>query len=149
MTETVYKELLEVMKKRGGRWSGMDIPEFYDMVEELFTPEEAEVNNAFPRGPLTAKDLALKMERDESEIEEILEAMANKGLCTAVEFDGTIFYQGARFAIGILEFQFMPGDNSERAKKLAKLIHAYKEAYDTKAGPVKNDIPHKQGYNGR
>jgi len=31
--------------------------------------------------------------------------MANKGLCTAVEFDGTIFYQGARFAIGILEFQ--------------------------------------------
>ena len=38
MTETVYKELLEVMKKRGGRWSGMDIPEFYDMVEELFIP---------------------------------------------------------------------------------------------------------------
>jgi len=141
MTETVYKELLEVMKKRGGRWSGMDIPEFYDMVEELFTPEEAEVNNAFPRGPLTAKDLAIKMDRDETETEEILEAMANKGLCTAVEFDGTIFYQGARFAIGILEFQFMPGDDSERAKKLAKLIHAYKEAYDAKAGPVKIPFP--------
>ena len=122
MTAKVYKELLEVMKKRGGRWSGMDIPEFYDMVEELFTPEEAEVNNAFPREPLTAKDLAKKMDRDASEIERILEEMANKGLCTSVEFDGTIFYQGARFAIGILEFQFMSGDNSERAKKLAKLI---------------------------
>jgi Pyruvate/2-oxoacid:ferredoxin oxidoreductase delta subunit len=141
MTETVYKELLEVMKKRGGRWSGMDIPEFYDMVEELFTPEEAEVNNAFPRGPLTAKDLAKKMDRDETEIEKILEAMANKGLCQAVEFDGTIFYQGARFAIGILEFQFMPGDNSERAIKLAKLIHAYKEAYDAKAGPLQIPFP--------
>jgi len=32
------------------------------MVEELFTPEEAGVNNAFPRGPLTAKDLAKKMD---------------------------------------------------------------------------------------
>ena len=115
MPAKVYKDLLEVMIKRGGRWSGMDIPEFYDMVEELFTPEEAEVNNAFPRGPLTAKDLAKQMDRDEPEIEEILEAMANKGLCTAVMFDGTVFYQGARFAIGILEFQFMPGDNSARA----------------------------------
>jgi hypothetical protein len=26
------------MKKRGGHWSGMDIAEFYEMVEELFTP---------------------------------------------------------------------------------------------------------------
>ena len=42
------------MKKRGGRWSGMDIPEFYEMVEELFTPEEAEVNNTLPTEPVTA-----------------------------------------------------------------------------------------------
>jgi hypothetical protein len=78
MSKKIYKELLEVMKKRGGRWSGMDIPEFYEMVEELFTPEEAEVNNAFPKEPVTAKDLAIKMNRDEAEIEEILESMANK-----------------------------------------------------------------------
>ena len=44
MSKEVYKELLEVMKKRGGGYSGMDIPEFYDLVEELFTPEEAEIN---------------------------------------------------------------------------------------------------------
>jgi hypothetical protein len=108
MSKEIYKELLEVMKKRGGRWSGMDIPEFYEMVEEMFTPEEAEVNNAFPREPITAKDLAIKMNRDEAEIEKILESMANKKLCIAVEFGGTQFYQGTRFAIGILEFQFMP-----------------------------------------
>ncbi len=141
MPAKVYKDLLEVMIKRGGRWSGMDIPEFYDMVEELFTLEEAEVNNAFPRGPVTAIDLSKKMERDEAEIENILDTMANKGLCTAVEFDGTVFYQSARFAIGILEFQFMSGDTSARAKKLAKLIHAYKEAYDAKAGSAKITFP--------
>ena len=37
MSKKVYKELLEVMKKRGGGYSGKDIPEFYELVEELFT----------------------------------------------------------------------------------------------------------------
>lgn len=141
MSKEIYKELLQVMKKRGGRWSGMDIPEFYEMVEEMFTPEEAKVNNAFPREPITARDLAIKMNRDEAEIEGILESMANKKLCIAVEFDGTHFYQGARFAIGILEFQFMPGKSTERDKKLAKLINAYKEAYDAKTGFTEIKFP--------
>ena len=43
MSKEVYKELLMVMKKRGGGYAGMDIPEFYEMVEEMFTPQEAEV----------------------------------------------------------------------------------------------------------
>jgi len=93
MSKEVYKELLAVMKKRGGGYSGMDIPEFYELVEELFTPEEAEVNNAMPRRPFTAKVMAEEMGRDAAEIKEILEAMANKGICIAVNMDGTQFYQ--------------------------------------------------------
>ncbi len=65
----MYKQLLEVMKKRGGRYAGMEIPEFFEMVEEMFTPQEAEVNNAMPRNPVTAKDLAREMGREEGEIE--------------------------------------------------------------------------------
>ncbi len=141
MSKEVYNQLLEVMKKRGGRWSGMDIPEFYEMVEELFTPKEAEVNNALPKGPTTAKDLAKAMGRDELEIGRTLEAMANKGLCIAIEFEGTRFYQSARFAPGILEFQFMPGKITEKDKKLAKLIHAYKEAFEAKKGPLEITFP--------
>ena len=37
MSKEVYKKLLEVMKNRGGSYSGMDIPEFYEMAEALFT----------------------------------------------------------------------------------------------------------------
>ena len=122
MSKEVYKELLEVMKKRGGDYSGMDIPEFFEMVEEMFTPQEAEVNNAMPRGPATAKEIAKGMGREEGEIEAILEAMANKGLCMSSNKDGTQFYQGARFMPGLLEFQFMPGRTTERDKKLS-LIH--------------------------
>ena len=97
MSQDVYRQLLEVMKKRGGRWSGMDIPEFYRMVEELFTPEEAEVNNALPKGPTTAKDLAVLMGRDEAEIEKILESMANKGLLYLTDTGGRWGTGGGRF----------------------------------------------------
>jgi Pyruvate/2-oxoacid:ferredoxin oxidoreductase delta subunit len=141
MREEVYRQLLEVMKKRGGRWPGMDIPEFYEMAEELFSPEEAQVNNAMPKGPTTAKDLAKEIGRDESEIERILERMADKGLCVAVAFGDTQFYQASRFAIGIMDYQFMRGTTTERDKKLARLIHAYKQACDAKDGPVKLDFP--------
>ncbi|MBU1195978.1 MAG: 4Fe-4S binding protein [Proteobacteria bacterium] len=128
MGKDVYKELLEVMKSRGGAYSGADIPEFFEMVEELFTPEEAQVNNAMPKGPFTASQMAQIMGQDEKKIETILEEMSNKGLCVGVTVDGTVFYKSARFMIGILEFQFMPGRITERDKKIARLIHAYKTA---------------------
>ncbi len=138
MSDNVYKELLEVMKKRGGEYAGMDIPEFFAMVEELFTPEEAAVNNAMPRGPFQAKDLAEAMGRETSEMEAVLEAMADKGLCGAVSMGETTYYQGVRFMPGILEFQFMPGKINDRAKRIAKLIHAYENTFD--ANKEKSDF---------
>ena len=45
MTQKVYRDLLEVMKSRGGPYAGLDIPEFFVLVKELFDPEEAEINN--------------------------------------------------------------------------------------------------------
>jgi Pyruvate/2-oxoacid:ferredoxin oxidoreductase delta subunit len=140
-TKDVYRQLLEVMKKRGGGYSGMDIPEFFSLVEELFTPEEAEVNNAMPRGPFTAKDLAKAMGREEGRIEAVLEAMADKGLCMAFKKNGRSFYQSARFMPGILEFQFMPGKTTERDKKIARLIHAYEKAFDEETDPSVMTFP--------
>ncbi|MBU0733208.1 MAG: 4Fe-4S binding protein [Proteobacteria bacterium] len=141
MSKEVYKELLKVMQKRGGRYAGMDIPEFYEMVQEMFTPEEAEVNNAMPRGPFTSEDLAKQMGRDVAETKGILEAMANKGLCMALDRGGTPYYQSARFMVGIFEFQFMPGKTSERDKKIARLIHAYEKAYNEKTDISKMTFP--------
>jgi len=141
MSKEVYKQMLEVMKKRGGGYAGMDIPEFYTMVEELFTPEEAEVNNALPRGPITAKDMAKKMGRDKAKIKDILEAMANKGLCWSINKDATEFYQSARFLPGILEFVLMPGKTTEKDKKIARLIKAYRKACDEETDTTKITFP--------
>ena len=46
MSTEVYKKLHEVMKSCRGPFAGMNIPEFYAMVELISTPEEVEVNNA-------------------------------------------------------------------------------------------------------
>jgi Pyruvate/2-oxoacid:ferredoxin oxidoreductase delta subunit len=107
----------------------------------LFAPEEAEVNNVMPRGPFTARDLAAQMGRDEKKIREILEGMANKGICMAMTMNGTQFYQSARFMPGILEFQFMPGRTTDRDKRIARLIHAYERAYDQKVDTQKMTFP--------
>lgn len=130
MTKYVYKELLKVMQDRGGLYAGSDIPEFYEMVEELFTPEEAEVNNAMPKALFTAGDMAVKIGRNETELEEILNAMANKGLCIALNIEGKQMYKGAMFMPGILEFQLMSGKTTERDKRIARLIHTYKKICD-------------------
>ena len=137
MSKEVYKELLEVMKSRRGSYAGEDIPEFYAMVEEMFTPEQAQVNNAMPKGPFTAANLAEQMGQDEKEIGEILESMANTGLCMAITMEGTSFYLRSPFMPGIFEFQFMPGKITDRDKKIARLIYAYKTACHALEGPEK------------
>ena len=144
MIDPVYTELLNIMKKRGGDYSGMDIPEFFTMAAGLFTPAEAEVNNAMPKGPFSAQALATSMGRSVEEIEPILEAMANKGLCMAVSKSGTVFYQSARLMPGIFEFQFMSGGTSERDKQIAALIHAYKKAYNQKSDISQPEFPTKR-----
>ena len=63
MTEEVYKQLCEKMAKRGGRYPAMDIPEFYEMAKELFTPEEAAVCTAMPRGFNPASAIAEEIEK--------------------------------------------------------------------------------------
>ncbi|MEW6187463.1 MAG: 4Fe-4S binding protein [Thermodesulfobacteriota bacterium] len=141
MSQEVYKHLLQVMQKRGGGYAGMDIPEFYALVEELFTPLEAEVNNTMPKGPFTAKDLAGAMGKDEGDIRPVLEAMADKGLCLAITTDQGKIYQSARFMPGIFEFQFMPGKTSERDKRIAGLIYAYKKAFDRQTKPSPAAFP--------
>ena len=134
MANAVYRELLDVMIKRGGPYSGADIPEFYDMVELLFTPEEAKINNAMPKSPFTAGDLAKQINEDETTTRDILEAMANKGLCSAYKVEGIQYYQATKFMPGILELQFIPGTSTDRDKKIAHLIYAYKQKWDELVG---------------
>ena len=141
MSEKVYRELCETLAKRRGRYPGKDIPEFYALVEELFTKEEAEVYNAIPKGYQPAETIAKALGKEVAEVTPILEGMADKGLCTASSMGGTTSYSAPTFVPGIFEFQFMRGTRTERDKKIAGLIRAYKAAVDVDQGPVKMSYP--------
>src|SRR3989339_2056487 len=122
MPAQVYRDMLDVMAKRGGPYSGADIPEFYSLMEELFTPEEAQVNNGLPRQPVTAAEVAIQLGRDEAEIGTLLEGMADKGLCATFVHGQKRVYQGVPFMPGLFEFLFLPGRVSDRDRKIANLI---------------------------
>lgn len=141
MTEQVYKETLEVMKSRRGPYNGMDIPEFFNLVEVLFTPQEAEVNNALTPKPAVAGDIAKAMGRNEDEITKILDALADKGLCKTFVRNDARLYQGVPFIPGIFEYQFMDGKKTERQIQIAKLIQAYEQAFEAAKGRAKMTFP--------
>jgi electron transport complex protein RnfB len=141
MMEEEYRKLCVAMSQRGGLYPGMDIPEFYAMARELFTPQEAALAAALPSKPSPAAVIARETGRDEKEAADLLETMADKGLCSSFRKDGVRYYMGAPFVPGIFEFQFMRGTRTERDRKLAQLIHAYKEAVARKKGAVEIKFP--------
>jgi 2-oxoacid:acceptor oxidoreductase delta subunit (pyruvate/2-ketoisovalerate family) len=141
MSEEVYKTLCNTMAKRGGMFPGMDIPEFYELAQELFTVEEAAVTNAMPRGFSLAGVIAEDMGKTEEEISAIIEKMADKGLCISGEKGDAMVYGGPPFVPGIFEFQFLRGTETDKDKKLAILIGNYKAAVNAARGPNKEDFP--------
>lgn len=141
MSEDIYKKLCDVMAGRGGLYPGLDIPEFYEMIRELFTEDEAMVANAMPSGFNSASVIANAVGKKEEDVSEILETMADKGLCIAGKKGDLPVYGGPPFMPGIFEYQFMRGTSSEKDKKLARLIKEYKVAVDAKRGDKRESFP--------
>lgn len=142
MPSQVYRDLLEVMKGRGGPYAGLDIPEFFALVETIFEPQEAEINNVLTRKPASVDEIAAKSTRDKQEVMAILEAMASKGLCGIAKSGGNVLYRGLPFMPGIFEFLFIGSGESEREKTIAHLIWAYKKAHAAVLGVEKIGFPH-------
>lgn len=141
MTQPVYRELLDVMRSRGGPYAGVDVPEFFDLVEELFSPEEAEINNALPRKPASAEEIAQKTGGGLDEVREILERMASKGLCGVSSAHGGRLYRGLPFMPGIFELHFIAGKETEHLRRVARLIHAYQKSCDSALGVAEISYP--------
>lgn len=139
MSHEVYQQLSQTYAKRGGLFPGADIPEFYPMAEELWTPDEAAVNVAMPRGFSTAGQVAEIMGRDQAEVGALLEGMADKGLIMASNQGGTMYYTVVPFVPGVFEYQFMRGTKTDRDKRIARLIHTYKHALEAVQGPPKEN----------
>ena len=126
MAERVYEELADALTLRGGTMPILKCREFFALLEELFTPEEAELAAKMPVGPVTAQRFARDVVGADSEmVKGILEALADKGIAFTTEKDGLRVYTLMPVIPGIFEMQFMKGEVSEHTKKLARLFDEY------------------------
>ena len=126
MTERGYGELADALILRGGTMPILKCREFFALLEELFTPEEAELAAKMPVGPVTAQRFARDVVGADSEmVKGILEALADKGIAFTTEKDGLRVYTLMPVIPGIFEMQFMKGEVSDHAKKLARLFDDY------------------------
>ena len=60
-TKDIYGRLADALNERSKWLPLVPCDEFYELAEELFTPEEAEIANNMPTEPITAEELAIKI----------------------------------------------------------------------------------------
>jgi ferredoxin len=80
--------------------------------------------------PASVEDIAVKANRDTAGVRYHLETMADKGLVYTFDKNDVRFYSLLPLLPGIFEMQFLSGDVSERAVKLAYLFEDYFKALD-------------------
>jgi len=131
ITQPQYEKLADALEMRGGAAPVVRCREFYALLEELFTPEEAELASKMPSKYISVMDLATETGDDPKEAERILENMANKALLYSQTKDGVMQYLAIPLVPGMFEMQFTTGDVSERAKRLA---HRFEDYFNVMTG---------------
>jgi len=126
MADRVYEELADALSLRGGTMPVLKCPQLFALLEELFTPEEAELAARMPIGPVTVERFARDVAgSDGRQVEKVLEALADKGIAFTTERNGVRVYTLMLIIPGIFEMQFMKGEVNDRTRKLARLFDDY------------------------
>jgi len=125
-----YESLRVAIQMRGGSMPAIKTPEFFALIDYLFSPEEAELAVILPIMPASADEIADKAGKDSGTVKLQLEGMADKGLVYTFDRDNVRYYSLLPLLPGVFEMQFLSGDVSERAIKLAHLFDDYFKALD-------------------
>jgi len=121
----LYYGLMDSINMRGGTVAAHKCDECYDLMAEIFTPEEAEMFIKLPFGPTTAEPVAKETGKSLEETVAILERMADKGQIVTRDKEVGRVYAAIPLVPGIFEFQLTGGGETERDYKLAKLFDVY------------------------
>ncbi len=129
MDQAVLEQLTDAIASRGGATPAIKFPQFYNVLNELFTSEEAEIAIKLPLEAITATQIAqLTGKKETGKLIQTLEAMADKGLLLADKLGSNTTYKLLPLVPGMFEFQHMKGGTSERERKIILLIHEYLRA---------------------
>ena len=124
MSEDLYFKLGERLNENPMKM--LLIEPFLDILREFYTEEEATLGAQYPLGAHKAPDLARQLDRDEGELTELLETMADKGLIfVAKTEDGDSQYSLTQFVPGVVEFQLMRGTDTPKDRKTARMLEDF------------------------
>jgi len=98
---------------------------FRAILQELYSPEEADLVVRMPSGLCTAEELAAYTSLESTPLRKLLDGLCLKGLVVDVFLNNTYYYSPSPLIIGIFEFTMMRTDKNLDIKGIAKLFHRY------------------------
>ncbi len=99
-------------------------PALLELLKKLYTASEAELGSRFPLSPVSAGELAKRVERSEDTVIEMLSRMANKGLVYDIPYQGDVYYTLAAPVLGFFEWTFMRMERPDW-NEMTGLFNAY------------------------
>lgn len=120
LQEKPYQDLIERLNHYPVGAPGT--AEMFEILNILYTREEAAVGARFPLGPATLAELAKKTGIPEPQLNEILEGMAQKGVVLDFTPKDTRFFQLSPTIFGFFEFSFMRLNSDLPRGRLAELM---------------------------
>ena len=126
MSHEIYDELAGALNERRPHIPMVHCEEFYELIGEFFTPEQAVIASNMPIEPISPEELAGRMQGvDATQLEMKLEEMADKGVVQVKERDGKKLYELLPFAPGFVEFELLPGKMDDHSRRIYTLLRNY------------------------
>ena len=125
MDKLIYGQLADALNRRGGGFPAIQCDDFHGLMDIIFTEEEAKLAVMLPDTPISAEMLANQAKSSPNEVQQLLEAMAGKGILFSTAYAGTRYYVMLPLIPGILENQLLTGVVNDRARKIARLFVDY------------------------
>jgi ferredoxin len=122
MTGNVYDQLREQLDQYSVGFPSTESGVEMKILEKLFTQEEARMYLNLSMMLETPDAVAERVKQDPTEVADLLERMAEKGLLFRLRKEGSAKYGAAPFVVGIYEYQLKTMD-----KELADLFEQYFE----------------------
>ncbi len=119
----VYRELGKKIDRLNVRVPWNDT--FRQILEELYTAEEAALVASMPTGLATAEELEKVTGVEPQQLRRLLKKLCNKGLVADICVAETYYYSPSPMVIGIFEFTMMRTDPGVDIKKMAHLFNRY------------------------
>jgi len=122
------EEILKQLRKRlhQNPWGLPEHTSVYEILSILFSDKEAEVGTKFPFGLVTIEELETVTGIERGELDGILKGMMKKGLVVNSVKDDQVRYLLSPGLVGFFEFTFMRTNESLPMKRLAELMHSYR-----------------------